>query len=158
MKMKCIKMFILLTLYLSLTRSIKVFEFLNGEEEDLSTVSLEVSGSSSNTLTICSSHRQLQSNEQTRIFMAIFEDAEHQEPWLTVGYWEEDPVEMWLEYKKGTWVFMGFSPRVTLMSWIHTCLEINFEEKSFHVSTNGFPEVMSDPVEGLKPLSTYYIR
>ena len=150
----------LLLLLLPMTYSMKVYEFLNGAEEDLSTVSFEVSVPSSEKITLCSSHRQLQSNEQTRIFMAIFEDPEHTVPWLTVGYWEEEPVEMWLEFKKGTWIFMGFSPKITLMSWIHTCLEINFADKQFHVSTNGRPEVVSDTVEGidLEPLKTYYVR
>ena len=97
------KILIFLLIFPLENNSIKVFEFIeNNDKTGPSTVEIEVPlPTISDNLTICSSHKQLQSNFQTLRIYTIYEDEGHNSPWFAIGFWGN---ELWATLNTNDWI------------------------------------------------------
>lgn len=104
------------------------------EEEDPSTLEIEIPLPETDILTICSSHQQYQSNEFSTRMLAIFEDSEKKVPWLTIGFWD---TVLWAEVKVGEWYYIGeVNKHLDFINWIHICLKIDTSDNIIHTIIN----------------------
>ena len=115
--------------------TINVYEFMAlNEEEDPSTLEMEIPLPETDILTICSSHQQYQSNEFSTRMLAIFEDSEKKVPWLTIGFWD---TVLWAEVKVGEWHYIGgVNDHLDFINWIHICLKIDTSDNMIHTIIN----------------------
>ena len=121
--------------FYGLIQTIKVYKFMAlNEEEDPSTLEIEVFLPETDSLTICSSHQQYQTNEFSKRMIAIFEDSEQKVPWLTIGFWD---TVLWAEVKVGEWYYLGeVNGYLNFINWIHICLEINTSDNLILAAIN----------------------
>ena len=137
--------------------SITVYEFLDNDDVNgPSTVEAEVPVPMDiENLTICSSHKQLQSNSQTVRIYTIFEDKEHKNPILGVGFWDQN---LFAEIKLDEWIELGtIQTQTDFINWVHICVEVNFSQKLIRASINGNVGRMKSTV-GINKSSMLFLR
>ena len=127
------------TFLLSYSLSIKVFEFNkpNGDEKELSTISLLNPVKFQRKLIICSSHRQLQLMLNSSNVYTLYEDQDLKMPWFTMGFWNDANAELWIKIKKQKNYFYGSYALNIIRNWIHICFEFDFESHIIRGSVNG---------------------
>ena len=136
--------------------SIRVYEFKSGGAgSDVSSVIVKVSVPNVESFTICSSHKQFQTNDNTNTIYNIYEDKERSKPWIAIGFWD---TALWAEVYEGIWYNMGKLKSVMdIVDWIHICLEIDFENKTLQSSINGNDLISTKPDLALQWLPEIYI-
>ena len=142
------------------TEAIKVYEFHEGNStiSDISYVTMNLNVSSvAKKVTICSTHKQMQSNLNTTTLYTIYEDKKFTKPWFLLGFWGES---LWAQENLGIWHLLGTLHKKTdFISWINMCIEIDFKERKFSVSLNGHNASSAETrLKSLKKIGTFYIR
>ena len=139
------------------TNSITVYEFMDNDDvRGPSTIEVEVPvPKDKENMTICSSHKQFQSNSQTVRVYTIFGDREHRKPLLGVGFWDQN---LWPEVKLDEWIELGKIPQQTdFINWVHVCIRVNFFDQQIMASING-NEDKPKTVQGIFKYSMFFIR
>lgn len=149
------RIIIVLLVFPSSLNSIKVFEFIENDEKSPSTIEMEVSlPEITDNITICSSHKQLQSNHQSLRVYTIYEDAAHNHPWLGIGFWGR---ELWAELNMNDWIKLNtIDAKVDFINWVHICININFSKSRISSALNGDVIEIRSLLDIPKPSKIYF--
>ena len=129
------KIILLLLVWINKGLQIKVFEFLNNQNNEISQLSMKESIGMDQAIIICSSHKQTQANKYQASIFTLYEDLEMTTPWITLGFWER--ADLWINVKTFTYYLGGTVPLTKFRNWIHLCLKIDITKKTLSVSIDG---------------------
>ena len=135
---------------------IQVFEFINNQNNEISQLSMKDSIKVDQSITICSSHKQMQANKYYSSIYTLYEDKEMKTPFIFLGFWIK--ADLWINVKTHTWYLVTEVPYTKFRNWIHLCMKINLMKKTLFVSIDGEMTTEIGNVTALSSKERLYLR
>ena len=134
---------------------IKVFEFINNQDNEISQLSMQDSIEMDQVTVICSSHKQMQANKYSSSIYTLYEDRQMKHPWIFLGFWIK--ADLWINVKTFTWFLAGEVSFTKFRNWIHLCLKIDIRKKTLSVSIDGEMTTEIGNITVLSPIESVYL-